>query len=290
MSRFSIRRFLIPCAALVAAVAGVTAGGGVRAEILETRAIEDEITLADAGAARIVVDNVFGAVRVTAHDRPVVEMTAVETIRADTQSDLERARAEVGLRTERNGDEVAFRVRRLEDECDCRWNRWSGYVVEYEIELRVPAQAAVDLSTVNRGEIVVEGVRGDFDVSNVNGPVTLRGLHGAGSATTVNGRIDASFERAPAGSTSFKTVNGTIEVGFPRDVSADLAFATMRGEIWTDFDAEPLSLDPVREETRDGGRRIIRLDRRSGIRVGAGGATHSFETLNGDIYVREAGR
>jgi hypothetical protein len=240
---------------------------------------------------------VFGSIHVTAHDRSTVEMTAKETVRADTQADVERARAEMGLRTERDGDEIAFRVGDRDDDCECGWRHWGDrrgheddYIVEYEIELRVPAGASLDLSTVNKGEIVVEGVHGDFEVANVNGAVKLRGLRGTGSATTVNGALDVTFDRAPAGATEFRTVNGRVEVAFPADLSADLAFKTMHGEIWTDFDAAPLAVAPTSEVTREGTRYVIRSDRSSMVRIGRGGPTHSFETLNGDIYVVEAQR
>jgi hypothetical protein len=267
----------------------VFAAAAARADIVEERMLEESVPVDS--APHVVVENVFGSIRVTTHDRGTVEMSAKETVRADTRVDLERARAEAALRTERGENEVSFRVPHGDDdECDCRWNRWDDYVVEYEIELRVPAGASVDLSTVNKGEIVVEGVHGDFEVRNVNGAVRLRGLRGAGSATTVNGELDATFERAPAEATKFKTVNGEIEVAFPADLSADLAFKTMHGEIWTDFDVEPLAVAPTSETTREGTRFVVRSDQRSMVRVGRGGPIHSFETLNGDIEVVGASR
>jgi hypothetical protein len=183
-------------------------------------------------------------------------------------------------------------VRRLDGECECacewQWGcrRWDDYIVAYDIELRVPRDAAVHAETVNGGTIVVDGVRGRFDVSNVNGAVTLSGLRSAGSATTVNGKVSATFERAPAEASEFETVNGEIEVTFPSDVSADLEFATMRGEIWTDFEVTPLP-SALEAEERAGGGVLIRAERRTRVRIGAGGPMYSFETLNGDIYVRE---
>jgi hypothetical protein len=289
-------------AAMSAVLLGPSAAGPARAEVVETRMLEESVPVDDVQALRVVVENIFGSIRVTAHDRAVVEMTATETIRAETQSDLDRARAESVLRTERGDSLVAFLVPR-DDDANWgrrnrwsgwngwnRWSRWNGYVVEYDIELRVPREAAFDLSTVNGGEIVVDGVWGAFDVANVNGAVSLRGLRGTGSARTVNGPLEASFEQAPATGTSFKTVNGRIEVEFPRELSADLAFMTMHGEIWTDFDAEPVAASPVRERTQDGDRFVIRSERRSVIRVASGGPIHSFETLNGEIYVREVSR
>jgi hypothetical protein len=250
--------------------------------------LEESVPLDSEREPLVVVKNVFGSIRVTAHDRPSVDMTATETIRADTQADVGRARTEMSLRTQRDGNEIAFRVQDDDDDCCCRWNRWDDYVVAYDIEIRVPAGASLDLSTVNEGEIFVEGVHGDFEATNVNGAVSLYGLRGTGRATTVNGALEAKFERAPADATEFKTVNGRIEVAFPADLSADLAFKTMHGEIWTDFDAEPVAVVPTSETTHEGTRYVIRSDRRSMVRVGTGGPTHSFETLNGDIEVVEA--
>ena len=286
MQRFSKNGALMLLAAVLAAGGSMAAS----AQLVETSTIEESVPVDGDAQLLVVVENVFGSVHVTAHDRPSVDMTATETIRAETESDLERARAETGLRTEQGGGRIAFLDRRSDDGCDCRWRRWDGYVAEYDIVLRVPRDASLDVSTVNAGEMVVDGVLGDFEVANVNGPVRLRGLRGTGRVTTVNGRIDASFAGAPAGATSFQSVNGRIEVAFPQDLSADLEFKTMHGEIWTDFDAQPLSLPPVRERTQDGGTSVVRIERRSAIRVASGGPTHSFETLNGDIYVRQAGR
>jgi hypothetical protein len=274
---------------VLGSVLTAAAGTAIRADVVEERTLEESVPVSS-NSPRVVVENVFGSIHVTAHDRATVEMSAQETVRADTRADLERARTEMGLRTERDGDEIAFRVGDRDDDCDCRWNRWDDYVVEYDVELRVPVGTSLDLSTVNNGEILVEGVHGDFEVRNVNGAVRLRGLWGTGSVTTVNGELEALFERAPTAATAFKTVNGRIDVAFPANLSADLAFKTMHGEIWTDFDFETLAVPPTSDGRREGTRYVFRSDQRSMVRVGRGGPTHSFETLNGDIEVVGAQR
>lgn len=259
------------------------------ADVVETRTIEERLAVDDASTLEVVVDNVFGSIRVTAHERDTVELTAVETIRADLPSDLERARAEVGLNIANEDGRASFLVRRLDDRCTCEpWRRWDGYVVAYDIELRVPGDAALDLSTVNDGEIVVDGVRGDFRIAHVNGPVTLRALRGAGRASTVNGELDVAFAAVPMTETAFETVNGDISVTFPSALSGDLEFKTMRGEIWTDFDTTPLPMRSVDERSTSRGRVVFHAERHTSVRVASGGPTHAFETLNGDIYVREA--
>lgn len=275
-----------PIVVLLAAAVAATA----HADLTATRAIEASLPV-QRGALTVIVDDVWGSIRVTAHDRDTVELKATETIRGDLQADLDRARAEVELRQEQEPGRVAFRVRRIGGSADCggRWGCWEDYVVKYDIELRVPRNAALDLATVNDGDIVVDGVRGDFEISNVNGAITLGGSRGSGSIVTVNGKIEARFDAAPAAATSFKTVNGRIEAWFPENLAADLTTKTMHGEIYTDFAVQPIARDAVAEPARDGRTRRFRMDS-AALRVGAGGPTHSFETLNGDILIRKVER
>jgi len=239
----------------------------------------------------VVVKNVFGPIHVVGYDGSSVEMRATETVRGDLQSDIERARGEMQLRTESEPGRVAIRVRSIGEDgqpcTDCR-RKWDddGYIVEYDIEVRVPRGAELEAATVNDGDVTVEDMNGDFELRNVNGAVRLVRAGGSGSVHTVNGDVDASFARIPVESTSFKTVNGEVDVTFPADLSADLAFHTMQGDVFTDFDVESLSETP--EVRRDRGRFVMSTNRTSAFRVGTGGERHSFNTLNGDIFVRKA--
>ena len=276
------------CAAALA-----VAAGAARAEVTDTRMLKDSVRVPGDGPPTVIVRNVFGSVHVVAYDGATVEMTATETVSGDLRADIDRARKEVELRTESEEGRVAFRVRRVGSQGDDGWNgRWGGdgYRVAYDIEVRVPRDAAIEVGTVNDGEVVVEGVRGHFEVSNVNGGVRLTGLRGAGDIKTVNGPVSATFERAPAAATTFKTVNGKIDVSFPQDLKADLSFKTMHGEIYTDFDSEPVAGQAVSERSRDGGKLVVRAEHGSAIRIGGGGPAYSFETLNGSVYVRKVGR
>ncbi len=281
-------RFALGGAALAAAVvyAGLAA-----AEIVETRELEESLTVAAGEPLVVIVKNVIGPVRVTGHDRNVVEMRATETVRADLQADVARARAAMQLVTEQEPGRIAFRVRSNgeDDDCNCRdWGRWDEYRVEYDIELRVPRNAAIELTTVNDGDVIAEGVHGDFTLTNVNGAVQLVDARGSGSITTVNGDVHAAFARAPAEPTAFKTVNGTLDVTFPERLAAELTFTTMNGEVFTDFDVESLNEPPVVRTGRARGAFVMRSNRNSAFRVGGGGTRHTFNTLNGNIYVRKA--
>ena len=147
----------------------------------------------------VIVKNIIGlrfASRGTTADR--VEMRATETVRGDLQADIERARAEMQLRTESEPGRVAFRVpphrrgRRADDgDCDCH-AAGTGYSVEYDIEVRVPRGATLDVATVNDGDVTVEGVSGEFELAQRQRRASgSTGRGGSGSVQTVNGDVEA---------------------------------------------------------------------------------------------------
>ena len=112
------------------------------------------------------------------------------------------------LRTESEQGRVAFRVRRVGSHGDNgRLNTGTTAIsVAYDIEVRVPRDATIEIVTVNDGDVSVEDVNGDFDREQRQ---RWRAAHvrarGGGSIKTVNGHVDATFERALAGeATSFK--------------------------------------------------------------------------------------
>lgn len=277
-----MERFIGPCCAMLAMWAATSVA---RAEVVDSRTLAETLRVSPDEEVTVIVDNVFGRVAVTGSDGNEVEMHATETVRGDLRGDIDRARAEIELNVEQEPGRIAFRVRR-KDGCDCRNQHWDGYVVSYDIELKVPRRAAVDLSTVNEGDVVVTGVHGDFDLANVNGGIELSGARGSGRISTVNGRIGARFERAPSEDAVFKTVNGDVEVAFPDDVSANFDFESFRGDVFTDFEIVSVGAASAPAATGRGLRRLSK-PRSVRFRVGAGGPTYSFNTLNGDIYVRK---
>lgn len=262
--------------------------GNASAEVVDTRELMETIPVTANEPLVVTVKNIIGPIHVTGHDRNTVEMHATETVRGDLQADIERARADMQLRTETEPGRVAIRVRHVgDDDNDGRRNSsWDNYSIEYDIEVRVPRGATIDISTVNDGDVTVEDVNGEFTLRNVNGGVRLVRAGGSGTINTVNGNVEAVFARAPSEATSFHTVNGELDVTFPANLSAELAFHTMQGDVFTDFDVESLSTPP--EVRRDRGRYFMNTNRNSAFRIGTGGERYSFNTLNGDIFVRKA--
>lgn len=141
-------------------------------------------------------------------------------------------------------------------------------------ELTVPRGAAVRAKSVN-GAVTIENVHGGIDAETVNGRVKISGAGGAVAAKTVNGSVRADIAGEPAnGKYSFKTVNGSVHVSLPAEISGKFQANTLNGAIETDF---PLEV----RQARHWGKKSI------DARLGGGGASFSFSTVNGSIDIRK---
>jgi len=242
-------------------------------------------------AAEVIVDNVWGSVRVEGTSGRDIILTAQKTILAESKEKLQKAKEEVRLDIAEKGNTVdiyvdgPFRCRDHEH----RWSRTEkdpGYIVKYDFSLKVPFRTKLDISTVNEGDVEVKNVEGDFEVENVNGEVRISEIAGSGKAHTVNGEVRVVFKRAPAGTCSFGSVNGDLTISFPADLSADFRIKTFNGKVYSDFPVTYLPAAPaVREETK--GKYVFKSDRFFGVRTGAGGPEIKMDTLNGDILIKK---
>jgi hypothetical protein len=286
------RALLVTTTLATAALGGATAVAEHDYPERARESVQRTLSLTGAGPYRVEVDDVFGAIQVAAHDGRQVELSATRITYARTDADLQQATREVTL----DVSEQAGTVRAYVDGPfrDCKEGRrqtWQrrDYVVRYDFVLKVPRDVAVDLRTVNDGDIKVEGVRRGFQIENVNGGIEMLDIAGAGSARTVNGPVRAVFDENPPGATSFASVNGDIVVYLQGGLSADIMMKTFNGKIYTDFDVTRLPALRPAAERRDG-KFIYRSDRGFGVRVGAGGPELSFDAFNGDIRILRSGQ
>jgi len=106
----------------------------------------------------------------------------------------------------------------------------------------------------------------------LNGSIDVT-ARGAITAETLNGRVVA---RAAAGkAVQLATKNGKVEVSLPPSTNADVQASTTNGRVTSEFGDVPA---PAMHRIHD-----VRL------RLGAGGASISLRTLNGDVLVRRTG-
>lgn len=239
------------------------------------------------------VDNVDGTIQITADGGNTIRVEGEKIIHAVSQQEVERAKKEVTLDVNEK-DRIAqlyvngpFRHGRDSDSDHGFHVHYDdhGYEVTYNFNIHIPRDTELRLRSVN-GEIKTEQTGGKFDVSAVNGAVSMTAAAGSGSAHTVNGRLTVSFRESPKAAVDFKTVNGAIEASFPPGLSADLSFKTLNGPVYTDFDTAALAQAAGTAE-RKNGKFVYRQDRRTSVRVGSGGPELKFETVNGEIRIKK---
>jgi DUF4097 and DUF4098 domain-containing protein YvlB len=241
------------------------------------------------GTRELIIDNINGAIEVTASTGGSVEMDIEKTLRGASQDRMNIAKRELSLALLQEGGLVRLMV----DgpfRCHCSDNsvNFRGgqlYEFNYDFKIRVPRNISLELKTVNHSHISVEGTSGDFKISNVNGGIEMKEVEGSGSVHTVNGPVKVTFARNPAGATSFKSVNGTLDITFRGGLNADVKMKTFNGGMYTDFPVTTLPVAAMQPERRNGGF-VWKSNRMTGVRIGSGGPELSFDTLNGDVLIK----
>lgn len=242
-----------------------------------------------AGVHDLAIDNITGSIEVTASTGGSVEMDIEKTLSGWSEERIALARKEISLASKQEGGLLQVLV----DgpfRCHCSDNsvNFHGhqlYEFSYNFKIRVPRDVKLDLRTVNGGHIRVEGTAGEYKLNNVNGPIEMKDVEGSGAAHTVNGGVKVLYARNPTGATSFKTVNGSLDIGFRPGLNADVKMKTMNGGLYTDFDVSSLPVAAMNTaENRNG--KFVWSRRMTGVRIGGGGPELTFETLNGDVMIK----
>ncbi|MEK7727620.1 MAG: DUF4097 family beta strand repeat-containing protein, partial [candidate division KSB1 bacterium] len=155
-----------------------------------------------------------------------------------------------------------------------------------DLTIQVPVRTSLELSCLNDGDIVVEGVTGEIEVNNTNGAVTITNVSGSVVAHALNDDVRVVFAKVqPGKAMSFSSLNGDIDVTFPADVKATISMKSDNGEIYSDFD---IKLEPkerrVEENSRsEGGKYRVRLEKAMIGTINGGGPEIQFSTFNGDV-------
>src|ERR1700722_13731937 len=242
-----------------------------------------------AGVKELVIDNITGFIEVTASNGNSVEMDIEKTLSGESADRLSLAKKEISLSTTQEGGLIRLLVdgpfRCHCSESSINFRGYEVYKFNYDFKVRVPRYVKLELRTVNKSHITVEGTAGDYTISNVNGPIEMKDVEGSGSIHTVNGGVKVLYARNPTGATSYRTVNGSLDISFRAGLNADVKMKTMNGGLYTDFDvsAMPVSANPP--ENRDG-KFVWRSRQMTGVRIGRGGPELQFETLNGNVMIK----
>lgn len=255
--------------------------------ISETQSLKKIITLQNTKTQKeIIVDNVFGYLKVYGHKGNQVLLSGSETYKAESREKLLQAKKEAKLSIKQEGDKLTFYVDgsfRKEDG-KINWCDDLGYIVKYDLELKIPYNSNVVLKTVLGGNIYLSDLKGNFKVHNVNGKIEMRNINGSGKVNTVNGEIKVWFKENPKNDCSFKTINGNLKIYFKPSISADFYLKTRHGKMLSDF---PFAYLPgkISKTEKKNGKYIYNNHGHQGIRIAQGGPTIKLATQNGSILI-----
>ncbi|RDY58699.1 DUF4097 family beta strand repeat-containing protein [Flagellimonas nanhaiensis] len=162
-----------------------------------------------------------------------------------------------------------------------QWNRITN------LQVKVPRNFSLKLSTVNDGNILVNGVNGEMEISNVNGEITLQDVSGSASADTVNGDVKVNFNSIESGANmAFSSLNGDLDITFPSSLKADVKAKSDMGEVFTDFEMEVSETKPEVSKNENSGTYKVSVEQWVRGKINGGGPEMIFKTFNGDILIR----
>ena len=235
---------------------------------------------------RLEVALVFGSIDVASHAgaEVLVETMSPEDRKAHREAERETRGPAQGMRRLPNRSLGLV----IEEEDNLVRVSSGGAPRAAHLKILVPRQTSLKLSTVNDGNISVQGVEGELEVRNTNGNVTLRDVGGSVVAHTVNGEVKVTLSRLdPKANLSFATLNGDVDVTLPAETRGALRMRSDNGEIFTDFDVQ-LTRERARvEEQRAGGRYRLEVEQEVRGTINGGGAEIQVRTFNGNIYLRK---
>lgn len=253
-----------------------------------------EFTVAgNASRTYLFIYNISGFIKVEGYAGSKVLLEMDKTIQADDDKQLELGKKEFKLGFSQQQDTVmAYIAEPFDSRPRKNWqhndNRDIDYHYKVNFTVKVPYGTNLHISTVNEGLVTVENVSGSLDLNNVNGGITVKDAKGSTRAHTVNGDVTVNYLINPIEASSYYTINGTIRVNYQPGLSADLTFKSMNGEFFTDFtDTQQLPAKVTKVESKKGKGSVYKIDKITTVRLGKGGSTFNFETLNGNVYIKK---
>ncbi|WP_460621753.1 DUF4097 family beta strand repeat-containing protein [Hymenobacter tenuis] len=269
-----------------------------------TEKINKEFTLSGNAGSTLALYNIFGSVTVQGYSGKTVVVEITKTVKAPTAELLALGQKEAQPGFEQHGDSVLLYISGPQDSRPNREKQQNGrfkdnwknnegprYSYQFDYTVKVPANMDVRVSTVNGGKVLVQDVTGPLQARNVNGTVTIKNAQQATLAHTVNGDVDVTYAVAPTKGASYHTINGNIQVSYPPNVSGDLYFKSMHGEMFTDFPkTEVLPARVTQNQQRDGQGTKYKISKETAVRLGKGGTDFRFETINGNVTIKQQTR
>jgi DUF4097 and DUF4098 domain-containing protein YvlB len=236
-------------------------GTALYANVIGTPRVDFRQTFALGPGGRVVIQNLYGDVSITAWDRDDVLVEAIK--RSPDPRRLDDARIIV----EPSSGGLSIHTVYTGTDAD--------HPASVEYRIMVPRRANLDQVKLVNGGLSISGVAGPIKASSVNGSIRADKLEGEADLSTINGKLDAAFNRlSPSKPISLSSVNGPIKLSLPAGARASLNAHNLSGGIESDVG---------RVSRADDGHNLHAL-------VNHGGASIHVRNVNGGISIGIRGR
>ncbi|MGA3238553.1 MAG: hypothetical protein ABSG03_19840 [Bryobacteraceae bacterium] len=175
---------------------------------------------------RVTIQNQYGNVSIMGWDRDEVLVEAVKLSNDPRRLDDARIVVEpvggaLSIRTEYSGADTQHAAQ---------------HAPKVEYRILVPRYANLEDVKLGNGGLVISGVAGTVKASSVNGNIKAEKLEGRADLSTVNGLLEADFDRVGASHPiTLSSVNGPIKLLLPWGTRASLNARNVSGGIDTEF-------------------------------------------------------
>jgi hypothetical protein len=273
--------------------------------------ISKELSFEKKGNNAVMIFNINGNVRITGYagDKVIVEVEKV--IHGKTQDRMEKGKSDIQLGIIDRADTLILFVegtcskfgkglnggknQSRKKEWSYQWNNncngngrsncQEKYDYEMNFTIKVPTVMNVLASTINDGDVSIEGVSGIVSANNINGSIQLKNISGSTNASTINGSVDLEYAQNPDQDCRYYSLNGDINAFFRKGLTANVAFESFNGAMYTNVDA--LETMPMVLEKKSDAQGLKYKIGGSRYKIGKGGILLDFETFNGNVYLKE---
>jgi len=218
----------------------------------------------------VSLENYAGIIRIKTWERNAIKIDAVK------RSSRRERLAEVDIIIDASQNHISIKTKYAKE--NLSWNDDEAGLLNnpasVSYSLTIPTNARLDKIDLLNGTAEIEGVKGGIKATSVNAGFTLRSIAGNVDISTVNGQLEAIYEKQNEASTvSLSAVNGQLILTAAADASVQFNAYTMNGVFKNEFNAD---VNHTASDSPTG-------------KIGRGDARIKLNSMNGNVNVRRAG-
>jgi hypothetical protein len=232
---------------------------------------------------KLNVSLISGSIKVIGYDGKDVVIDAVAPV-SEKKQNHERAD---GMKKISTNDGFEIVAREQNNTVNVSTDRVN---MKVNLSIKVPHKASLKLKTINDGDIYVENVSGNHEISNINGEIKMKNVAGSVVANTINENIIINFTSiTPNTPMAFTTLNGNVDVTFPATVKANVKLKSDMGEVLTDFDIDVDKTAAKIKQTADKEKGLYKIQKDEWTygKINGGGPEIMMKTMHGDVLIRK---